>query len=106
MMHKLGRPETVVKYRGKNYTLSELSNSDSVTAGLIWSRIYRGWSVEKAVETPSQAANHRYKYKGAEYRLFELAELSGLSSQIIRSRICDCNWPVERAVETPVRKRK
>jgi hypothetical protein len=42
-------------YKGKQYTLAELSRETGVSKELLRSRLYRrgGWSVEGAVETPT-----------------------------------------------------
>lgn len=39
-------------YRGKNYTVAELSKLRGLSMSVIHNRLKSGWSVEKAVETP------------------------------------------------------
>lgn len=46
------RTTKVYKYKEKTYTLSELSLFYGIKASTIYGRIYKGWAVEKAVETP------------------------------------------------------
>lgn len=47
-----------------------------------------------------------YLYKGKKYTTGQLAEISGLSSQLIFNRIHSLGYSVEEAVETPKRERK
>lgn len=44
------RSNRIVEYNGENITLSELSEKTGVPYGRIAHRLYRGWSVEEAVE--------------------------------------------------------
>lgn len=53
------RNNTLVEYRGKEYTAMELSEIASVDyATLLW-RIGKGWEIERAVNAPSRNPNNR-----------------------------------------------
>lgn len=69
---------------------------------VVMKRISRGWSVEKALETPRQhKARERIFYKGK--------SLSELFPEHIVSKIKErikSGWGVERAVETPCKTNK
>lgn len=50
-------------------------------------------------------ANRRYTYKGSDYCLSELQELSGICLDRLYSRIHYLGWSVVKAVETPIQRR-
>lgn len=47
--------------------------------------------------------NNLITYKGSQYTMRELAELTGIKVYTLHRRICILGWDVERAVDTPVR---
>ena len=111
-------------YKGKEYSLKELSKISGLTRKQLYKRIWEcGWTIEEAVETPlkkpreglikkshAKKRNRKnvYMYKGKEYTLTELAELSGLPRMALWDRLSRGKiWAsVEEAVDTPIIKRK
>lgn len=47
------RNNVVVEYRGERFTVAQLARRVGSTHDFIYKRLQRGWSVDRAVETPS-----------------------------------------------------
>ena len=63
------------------------------------SRIYKGWSIDKALYTKIKSSTPpRHELNGELYTLKELSELSGVSTKLLRKRINERGWTVERAI--------
>lgn len=61
--------------------------------------------------TRSEQANNKvkskyYDYRGTRGTLKQLCEKTGMRYGVAKDRIDDFNWPIEKALETPIRKRK
>lgn len=86
-------------YKGKNYTMKELSKISGIKYDTIQYRIcHLNWSVEKAVETPLKKEK-KYKYKNGMYTVVELSEMTGIPRSVIHGRLT-LGWGIKRAVET------
>lgn len=48
------------EYNGKLYTIRELSNMSNLSYSIIQSRIYSGWSIEKAISIPPVIGRNQY----------------------------------------------
>ena len=46
------RSNRILNYNGKDYTMSELADKFQISYNVLDSRIYRGWDIKTAVETP------------------------------------------------------
>jgi hypothetical protein len=46
-------------YLGFNRTIPEWSDATGVTSGLLYNRIYAGWTIQKAIETPVRSKSRR-----------------------------------------------
>ena len=62
------------------------------------------WSTVKEQQN-NKRTNHYLYYKGKKYTLMELSEEFNILYGTLKSRINKCKWPVDKAVETPIRKR-
>ena len=81
-----------VDFKGERITLKELCEREGVTYDTVHNRIYvLGWSVEKAVQTPSERATS----------LAKKCREQGLNYGTVRSRIYTFGWDEERALNTP-----
>ena len=51
----------------------------------------------------NRITNRRFTYERKEYTLIELARVTGVSKELLHSRLCRCKrpWTVEGAVRTP-----
>lgn len=56
------RKNRILEYRGERHTMSEWSDILQMPYNLINSRIFRGWSVEKALTTPLNKSYQRQKH--------------------------------------------
>ena len=63
-------------YKGKYYTLTDLAMMSGVNYCTLQSRFRTGWSVARAVETPSKGHKF-YKYDGKYYTVTDLARIHG-----------------------------
>lgn len=65
------------------------------------------WATKRE-QANNRSNNRRFVYKGMEYTLADLARATGVSKEILRSRLCRSKlpWTVEGAVETPLLPRK
>lgn len=81
-----------VDYNGEHIQLMLLCERLGVSYDTIHDRIYkRGWSVEKALSTPSQRANS----------LMSKCRERGINYGTVRDRINKFGWSEERALNTP-----
>lgn len=62
------------------------------------------WSTVKE-QGNNRRTNHYLYYKGKKYTLMKLSEEFNILYGTLKSRINKCKWPVNKAVETPIRKR-
>lgn len=107
-----GRPKTMVKFRGKQCTLLEISAATGASVQTIAQRLRAGWDVERAVSTPERVHRRRRvvrKYPLGDERL-TLSELmdkphvDGLTMATLRNRLND-GWPADQALATAPSKR-
>ena len=90
-------------YKGKYYTLTDLAMMSGVNYCTLQSRFRTGWSVEKAINTPSKGHKY-YKYDGKLYTVTDLARIHGdISPSTMQMRL-DSGMSVEQAVMTPKQK--
>ena len=81
-----------VYYKGECIQLKVLCSRENVCYDTVHDRIYkRGWSVERAIETPSQQENS----------LRNKCKEKGISYSTVRDRINKFGWSEERALNTP-----
>lgn len=93
-------------YKGKKYTMKELSEKTGINKNTICSRIYTlKMSVEEAIEKPV-SKKKKYMYKDKEYTMDELVKMSGLDKNTIYTRIKYKGFSVEKAVDTPIKTKK
>ncbi len=71
-------------------------------------RLYNRWDRHvKSSERLAQLAKPKkqlklYTYNGADYTMKDLSKMSGIPSKLLRKRINERKWPVNRAIETGV----
>ncbi len=120
---RAGRPIT---FNGKTQSLSRWSEEIGIHVASLWDRLeVFGWTVERALTTPAIGVAERmaiarharwgshvkkpkpparekklYEYQGALYTLPQLAEMSGVALKLLRKRICERHWDIDRAVST------
>lgn len=95
-------------YRGKTYTTPELEKMTGIPAETLLARMnIRGWSVEKAVETPlmpnpTSIWEKKFEWNGGSYTIEELAGMSGgkVFKWTIHDRI-KSGWDIDRIMTIP-----
>lgn len=85
------RNNTIVKYRNKNYTLSELADKFDIKEGLIIERLQRGWDIEDAVLPTFAKGDGKFKplyteVRGENLTLEEIALKYELNLGCVKSR--------------------
>lgn len=106
----------VYVYHGKEYTPAQLAKLHGVNRQAFLSRFKRGWSVERAVETPTKryvysdkpkvkrAAIPTYLYKGTQLTVAQLVQYSVVSYWTLYNRL-QSGWDAELATTKPARRR-
>lgn len=79
----------LLEYRGSIKTLTEWSRIKGISHDCLKSRIQRGWSVEKALETPvqSKVREHHICYEGKEYSVTELSRMFNIPRTTLNQKI-------------------
>jgi len=55
------RTSTAIEFRGQTRTVAEIADITHVPSNILYSRIYLGWDIERAVSTPVQARSKRIR---------------------------------------------
>jgi hypothetical protein len=118
----------LITHEGVTQSMTDWSRQTGISVGTLSERInVLGWSHSRAVTEPANdiAENMRkaqkqrwaghtrppekpkkriklYRYKDKEYTMSELSKISGLESKLLRKRINERMWDVERAIDTPL----
>lgn len=86
--------------------LSDLSDVEGLTYHDITTRVnHHGLSVEKALTKKKAKKNAMIEYNGKIYLIKDLLQFSkvdGLTYEILRNRLLNHNWDVERALSQPI----
>lgn len=95
-------------YQGEEKTISQWAEIIGINRDTLKTRIYNGWSIKKAFETPvRQVENvykkHKIKYQGEEKTISQWAEITGINRITLYCRL-KAGWSIEKALETPVKK--
>ena len=93
----------IIVYKGKDYTLSELSKKTNIESGTLARRIKQGATVEEAVEEKLNAGYIRVNYKGETKPLKRWCEELNLPYKTIYARVSR-GWDPKDALKKPVRK--
>lgn len=97
------KTEIILEVDGKKRRLTEVANEYGISRELLYGRIAAGWSVEKALSTPSCKGNasrdraQRIRYNDKDFTFRELSEIYGVEMDTIKYRI-KTGWPIERAL--------
>lgn len=93
------------EFNNESLTIAQLSKLSGVEYQTITGRLRRGISVEDALQTARM--NGRYfQYQGRQMTIDQLATLSGHAAPTLYYRLVTAGWTVERAIDTPSRKKK
>ncbi len=82
------KSNVIVDYEGDEVCVSELAEITGMSRDLLDNRIRSGWSVERAVSSPSRkSAPKRYLYEGEMLLVSEIARRSGIKHEKIRYQL-------------------
>lgn len=101
-----------IEFKGEVKSLTEWSSQYNLPVPLIWGRLNAGWTVESAfttsaIEADARMATARYArwgdtkqfmLNGDPKTIAELSMLSGLPEKLLRQRLCEKGWSIERAM--------
>lgn len=102
------------EYCGKTYSIDGLYMMcvANITRDAFLNRLQRGWDIERALTWEQgkklQPYTNLYEYNGEHYNIKELLQLSdvdGLTEAILRDRLNNKHWSVEKAINQPLKKR-
>ena len=95
----------LVTYKGQTKCMAEWLEVLNLPRQTMEDRIDKGWSVEKAFETPIKEKEIFLTYRGETMNMAQWAGRIGISTGCISSRLKK-NWPVEKIIETKSAKAK
>lgn len=96
-----------IEYKGRKYSPRELSELKNIKYSTLINRLYKGMTVEEAIETPIYAKRNKpkYKYKGRLFYISELMKFTKLSRSTVDKRLRQ-GWEVVDALTRPKYYRK
>ncbi len=90
------------------HEINQMGKDSSLSYNTIGKRLFDGWSIEEALNTPvlpgvRREMRFRVMYKGKDYTMRELSQLPEcvVGVNTITSRIKNRGWSVENAITTP-----
>lgn len=98
-------------FDGKTMTISEWSEHTGITRSTLCKRICSGWPIERALTEP---VDHRmgggdrgqtYTFNGETLTIPQWARKLGFRASMLRERIIQLGWPIERALTQPSRRK-
>ena len=92
----------VITYNGKTLHISEWAKIIGCSVSGLHNRIYRGWSIEKAIETPFKKLVDQklLSFRGKTLNMHQWEVLLGLPRGTIANRI-RIGWSIVRTLTTP-----
>lgn len=87
------------EYRGKKYTMKELSKLSGLRYSVIQNRIANNWDIDDVVTKPLKKPR-KYMYKGEYYTVKELSEMCGITTKLIHDRLRK-GLPIEEVLKKP-----
>lgn len=99
------RRSKLFDYLGRNLPLDVIASEVGLGLDTLYYRVNAlGLSVAEAIAYTNESRKTKFKYKGEDYSVQQLAALSGISKSVLSNRLHAYKWSVERAVETPVKR--
>lgn len=118
-----------IEFMGQAKSITAWAKDIGINEATLRDRLFTSnWSIEKAITTPRMTpeevgrlvtnkrwAGHaakrksvprhltvkRFEYLGKQMSIRELSEETGISIDLLRKRLCERNWPIEKAVKKP-----
>lgn len=105
------RSNRIIEFQGQARTLTEWARQIGIGEPTLWIRLSDlGWSVERALTTPSTAKRpgprkgRLIEFDGRALTATQWVAETGIPLRTLLSRLDKHGWSVERALTTPVRK--
>jgi len=93
------RRNKVITYKGVTDTLTHLSKAFGFDYVVVQGRLYDGWDVDRAIETPK--TNYKtYSYNGETMPLIDLCRKYNQEYSRVQKRL-EHGWDIEKALLTP-----
>lgn len=94
-------------YNGKTQTINQWADYLGIKREIIKDRLRWGWKVDDIFETPvAQCITDKYEFEGESHSLTEWSRIKNIPYSALWKRIRDSKWTIEKALTTPVGKRK
>jgi hypothetical protein len=120
------RTARILTLNGKTQSMEEWSTETGMPASMIYSRIADlGWTVERALtapiadrsenmvraqkmrwvghtvrQKPEPRIEKTFLFQGSQRTIAEIAGMTGISKKLLRKRLCERGWAVEKATQT------
>ena len=99
--------QPTVKRSKEGSRWNEWKDKSVVCKNTFISRLKKGWTHEEAAYKPamsqSEASKQKRKYSEEHYRI---ARENGISQGVVRYRVSQMKWDIEKAITTPVMSKK
>lgn len=103
------RSNHIITYNGETKTLIEWAEQYNIKFEALYGRIKNGWPIDKALTMPlgkhyRKSSNDLITFGNMTKSLKEWAEQYNISYRTFWKRIKKLNWPIEKALTTPIKK--
>lgn len=92
----------LLTYNGKTQNMKQWSEELGISYMALICRFERGWSVEKALSTPTSTQERNLTYNGETHTITEWANIIGIKPSTLSTRLNGYGWSIEKALTTPV----
>lgn len=100
------RNNILITYNGKTQTVAQWGKEIGVSFDTLYQRICK-WDIDQALTKElAKCVRHKIEYKGKTQTLSEWAKETGTKRNTLFARIYRHGWSIEKALTTPVRRRK
>lgn len=96
-----------ITYQGRKYvSINDIARYYNVDIDNFRKRIYKGWSIDEALNIPVRKENcggkpKYYELDGKYYSIHDLSKISGIKPRTIKKRI-ELGWGIEECINVPV----
>lgn len=97
------RSNNYLTYKGETKPLTVWAYELNINPKTLFTRIYDGWSVEKALSTPSFEPK-KYTLDDVTLTIKEWSDKTGIPLKTLEARLSSKDWTVEKALSTPLKK--